>query len=105
VYYANQRDIQGLQTAQITSQATAPYRAVGAVGSVAPRAKTGVTTLMYVGHDGLGGLGPDLAATSRTVGFAAAALWAYARFVSKDDQLQKKAMFVALGGFAGSFLL
>lgn len=81
------------------------YESMGAVVDHASRAPGGVKTLMHVGHDGLGQLGPDLSATSRTVGWAGAAFWAYARYIKKDKDLADKGMYVAIGGFVGSFLL
>lgn len=81
------------------------YETLGAVANHAPRMRTGVTTLMHVGHDGLGQLGPDLSATARTVGWGGAAVWGYAKYIKKNDALAEKAMYVAIGGWVASFLL
>jgi hypothetical protein len=81
------------------------YETLGAVVDHAPRGRGGVSTLMHVGDDGLGQLGPDLSATSRTVGWGGTAVWAYAKFIKKDKDLAEKAMYVAIGGWVGSFLL
>ena len=81
------------------------YETLGAVVDHAPRGRGGVSTLMHVGHDGLGQLGPDLGATARTVGWAGAAVWAYAKYVKKDPGLAEKALYVSIGGWVGSFLL
>ena len=104
------------QYPNLTGRGT-PRASLGALGAVqyaAPEPGGGVGTMMQVGDyevvrpaPGLGGLGlgPDLGATSRTVGWVAAAVWAYARFGSKDVVLEHKARIWALGGFAGSVIL
>jgi hypothetical protein len=118
------------QWAQVTGQAVAPilagdmepyivepgarlqvgrrglYETMGATVDHARAPRQGVTTLMHVGHDGLGlELGPDIGATARTAGWAAAAVWAYAKWVKKDPDLAKKALPFAIGGWALGFLV
>jgi hypothetical protein len=77
---------------------------MGAVHYAAPL-RGGVDTLMHVGHDGLGGIGPDFAGTARTMGWIGLALWGYSKFVSKNDEMAKKALPVAAAGFGMSFVL
>ena len=94
----------------ITGAATSRGRnPLGAVQYALPVPTQGVSTLMHVGNyeiAGLGeGLGPDLSGTARTVGWVGAVVWAYARFGSRDKQLEQKSRVWALGGFAASFLL
>jgi len=81
------------------------------ISSAPPLRENGVTQLMAVGNYeadlgmGMGAFGPDIGATARTVGWAAAAVWAYANFVKKDKALAKKTLPFAIGGWAASFLL
>lgn len=82
------------------------YETLGAVGSSAPPlSPNGVRTLMHVGHDGLGDLGPDLSGTARTVGWVSAGVWGYAKYVKKDKALAEKALYAAIGSWIASFLL
>lgn len=78
---------------------------MGAVHYAAPL-RGGVDTLMHVGHDGLGeGIGPDFGSTARTIGWVGLALWGFSKFVSKNDDMAKKALPVAAAGFGMSFVL
>lgn len=66
-----------------------------------------VEQLMYVGNYEEVGLavGPDLSATAKTFGWGGVAVWAYGKYMVKDENLEQKGLYVAIGGFAASFLL